>query len=47
MTRLDSDDDPVVDGYAGGNISSETDVPEVDGTLPDWRATLHIHMQIQ
>jgi len=39
-TRLESDDDPAVDGYAGGNISNETDVPVVDKTVPDGQATV-------
>jgi len=39
-TRMDSDDDPAAGGYAGGNISSETDVPAIDETVPDKRATL-------
>jgi len=38
--RLDSDDDPAAGGYAGGNITSETDVPAVDETALDGRATL-------
>jgi len=32
-SRLDSDVEPAVDGYVGGNISSETDVPAVDETV--------------
>ena len=41
-TRLDRDDDSAVDGYAGWNICSETDVPAVNETVRDGQATVFL-----